>query len=188
LKPIGFDLSTAINGREAISLWKAWQPDLILMDLRMPDLDGAAAIETIKNDCSANNKQNPKIIVLTASALETERIKIMALGCDDFMRKPFKTDELLMMMAKHLGVCYTCAEADTAELSVVAQAIDNYDLERISEDLLRSLQQSIMEIDLDKIERAINNIKQENASVAQAIEQHIGNFEYEYILNLLPPN
>ncbi|MEL6500230.1 MAG: ammonium transporter [Cyanobacteria bacterium J06623_1] len=188
LKPIGFDLSTAINGREAISLWKAWQPDLILMDLRMPDLDGAAAIETIKNDCSANNKQNPKIIVLTASALETERIKIMALGCDDFMRKPFKTDELLMMMAKHLGVCYTCAEADTAELTVVAQAIDNYDLERISEDLLRSLQQSIMEIDLDKIERAINNIKQENASVAQAIEQHIGNFEYEYILNLLPPN
>ena len=186
LQPMGFNLSTANDGVAAIAQWQSWQPDLILMDLKMPNLDGAAAIKTIKSDRQENQGKNTKIIALTASALETERIKIMTLGCDDFMRKPFKTSELLMMMAKHLGVCYTCAEASTAELSLMPQVLAHSDLEQISSELLRSLQQSIREIDLDKIEQTINSIKQENASVALAIEQHISNFEYEHILNLLP--
>ncbi|MEL6578139.1 MAG: ammonium transporter, partial [Cyanobacteria bacterium J06621_12] len=176
LQSVGFAVSTAVNGREAIALWQSWQPDLILMDLRMPHLNGAAAIKNIKSDRQENSNKNTKIIALTASALEAERIAIMALGCDDFMLKPFKTDELLTMMAKHLGVCYTCAEANTAELSLIPQVLNNNDLEKISDELLQLLQQSIKEIDLDKIEQAISSIKQENASVALAIEQHISNF------------
>ena len=182
LEPIGFAVSTANNGREAIDRWQAWQPDLILMDLRMSGMSGEEAIGVIKSDRDSQTK----IIALTASALESEKKQIMAIGCDDFIRKPFKTDELLLMMAKHLGLCYTCAEVNKEE-SFPPLTLDDRAFEQISDELLRSLQQSILEIDLDKIENIIEQIGRENERLAQAIEQHVSNFEYEYILNSLPP-
>ncbi|MEL6927364.1 MAG: ammonium transporter [Cyanobacteria bacterium J06600_6] len=184
LEPIGFVVLTASNGKEAISQWQTWQPDTILMDLRMPELSGEEAIKVIKRDLSSPTK----IIALTASALEDEKNRIMALGCDDFVCKPFKTDELLLTMAKHLGLCYTCAEADAEEVLSPALTLDNRAFEQLSVELRRSLQQSIMEIDLDKIEDIVEQIGQSNKILAQTIEQHISNFEYEHILNLLPPD
>ena len=184
LEPMGFAVLTANNGREAIAQWQTWQPELILMDLKMPDLSGAEAIEIIKS----NRACETKIIALTASALETERTHILAIGCDDFLRKPFITDELLLMMAKHLGLCYTCAEVDAERILSPRVTLDNRAFEQISDELLRSLQQSIVEIDLDKIEEIIEQIGLENELLAQTIEQHIHNFEYEHILNSLPLN
>ncbi|MGL5834787.1 MAG: ammonium transporter [Waterburya sp.] len=184
LQPIGFDLATAADGAEAIALWQSWQPDLILMDLRMPKLNGEEAIEIIKGD----RHSMTKIIAITASSLETERANIMTLGCDDFLRKPFKLDELLLMMTKHLGVCYTYAEDNAVQSLLSSLNLTDQAFEEISEELLRSLKQSIMEIDLDKIEQITQQIGQENELLAQAIEQYISNFEYEHILNLLPFN
>ena len=184
LEPMGFAVATATNGKEAIAQWQAWQPDSILMDLRMPELSGEEAIKVIKSDRTSSSK----IIALTASALESEKERIMAIGCDDFIRKPFKTDELLLTVAKHLGLCYTCAEADVGETSSMQLALDNSAFEQISLELRRSLQQSILEIDLDKIEAIVGEIERENELLAKAIEQHISNFEYEHILNLLPPD
>ena len=180
LQPMGFALANASDGAEAIALWQSWQPDLILMDIRMPEVSGAEAIEVIKSNCPKT-----KIIALTASVLATQT-EIMALGCDDFMHKPFKTDELLLMMAKHLGLCYTYAEENTGESIVTPSTLDNDAFEKISDELLQELQQSIMEVDLDKIEQAIAKIARENKSIAQAIEQSVSNFEYERILGLFP--
>ncbi|MEM8675247.1 MAG: ammonium transporter [Cyanobacteria bacterium P01_G01_bin.67] len=183
LEPIGFRLKTADNGQQAIALWRSWQPDLILMDIRMPTMSGHDAIRTIKDDPITNTK----IIALTASALEEEKAAILALGCDDFIRKPFEVDELLLVMTKHLGVCYTYAEACPAiNQEPLLSPLDNSSFAFISDELLRELQQSIMEIDLDKIEQIIEQISQENKLLAQTIEQYISNFEYEHILNLLP--
>lgn len=185
LVPLGFVVKSVENGEQAIALWESWQPDLILMDLRMPRMNGQEAIQVIKG----NSSSKVKIIALTASALETERIKILGLGCDDFMRKPFETDELLTMMTKHLGVCYTYAEeraADEPELPLLA--LEHNDLATIPSELLAELEQSIMEINLDKIEQVVEKIGQQNELLAQTIEQHISNFEYEHILNLLSLN
>jgi Amt family ammonium transporter len=185
LEPMGFEIKTAANGDRAIALWRQWQPELIFMDIRMPQMNGHEAIQIIKGDTSSNTK----IIVLTASALEEERASILALGCDDFMRKPFKMDELVLMMAKHLGVCYTCAEENSVlESQLPLSALDRDSFTTIADELILELQQSIMEIDLDKIEQIVEKISQENELLAQMIEQHISNFEYEHILNILPLN
>ena len=149
----------------------------------MPHLNGERAIEIIKSDRTSTTK----IIALTASALETERVSIMALGCDDFMRKPFKSDDLLQMMTKHLGLCYTYA-GNTLDLPLPSLTLNDQAFEKISNQLLLELQQSIMAIDLAKIEQITQQIAQENELLAQAIEQHISNFEYEHVLNLLPFN
>ncbi|MCC0175971.1 response regulator [Waterburya agarophytonicola K14] len=182
LESIGFEVQTADNGKKAIAIWQEWQPDLILMDIRMPVMDGYSATQKIKN----NSTFPTKIIALTASALEEECSVILATGCDDFMRKPFQADELFSLMTKHLGVCYTYAEAfNSTESSASLLQLDNDSLAMISDELLQELQQSIMAIDLDKISKIVDRISQENQLLAQTINRHINNFEYEHILKLI---
>jgi len=206
LQPLGFVLTTATDTQEAIALAQSWQPDLILLDLNLSKMREEKAIRLVKKLLKSDRIVAPKIIALTTNIPGTAAAQIMAMGCDDFLEKPIKTDELLLMMTKHLGVCYTCAEGNIAEsllspltaeggnsqaLALKARervALNNQAFEEISQELLRSLQKSIMEIDLDKIEQITQQIGQENELLAQAIERHISNFEYEHILNLLPFN
>jgi Amt family ammonium transporter len=179
---LGFAVQTAENGEQAIALWQQWQPDLILMDIRMPNMNGYEAIKQIKSE-----SQFPtKIIVLTASAMEEERANILATGCDDFLRKPFQAEELFSLMTKHLGVCYTYSEAISPTNSEFRLSqLDSNSFATLSEELLLELQQSIMAIDLDKIEQIIEKISEENQLLAQTINQYVSNFEYEHILQLL---
>jgi PAS domain S-box-containing protein len=127
LKPVGFEIRNATNGIEAVEQWEAWHPHLIWMDVRMPEMDGYAATRQIREreqaqDCSANNlDQQPTsthlstppthpphtiIIALTASAFEEEKQNVLNAGCDDFLRKPFQKQELLIKIAEYLPVRY----------------------------------------------------------------------------------
>ncbi len=79
-------------------MWERWKPHLIWMDMRMPVMDGYEATRRIK---AAPSGQATVIIALTASAFEEDREQIMLEGCDDFVRKPFRKDEIYDMLAKH---------------------------------------------------------------------------------------
>ena len=192
IKPLGFAVQEAADGEQAIALWQEWQPDLIFMDIKMPNMNGYEAVRRIKTD----KLSKTKIIALTASAMQSEKAVIIDTGCDDFMRKPFQAEELLAMMTKHLGVCYTYAETDsiiTKELRQEAMSLglsplnaDSFDT--LSAELILELQQSIMAIDLEQINQTIEKIADENQLLAQTINQYIDNFEYEHILNLLIQN
>ena len=184
LQPIGFNVRTANHGEAAIAIWQSWQPHLIFMDIRMPVMNGQTAVTQIKSADKSNT--TTKIIALTASALEAERSVIVAAGCDDLMQKPFQTQELFALMTKHLGVCYTYAESQPTALSSSIPQLNDSSFANLSDDLLLELQQSIMAIDLDKISQIIEYIRQENRLLAQGIEQHINNFEYERILKIIP--
>lgn len=103
LQPLGFEIREAVNGQEAVALWETFQPHLILMDLRMPIMDGYQATKLIK---SQEKGQATVIIALTASVFEEERTVALSVGCDDFIRKPFRESELLEKLAEHLGLQY----------------------------------------------------------------------------------
>ncbi|MEL6553713.1 MAG: AAA family ATPase [Cyanobacteria bacterium J06621_11] len=104
LKPLGFALKEAACGLDAIAQCKAWQPHLVLMDMRMPDIDGAAIIRQIR--ALTNLKSQPKIIALSASILPKEKIAAHAAGCDSFMGKPFQATQLLTCIQEQIGVHY----------------------------------------------------------------------------------
>ena len=101
LEPLGFEVREAANGRQAVALCKSWQPHLIWMDMRMPVMDGYEATRTIK---AMPELQQTRIIALTASAFEENRQEILDAGCDDFMSKPFRKEELFAALERHLGV------------------------------------------------------------------------------------
>ncbi|MBN2548806.1 MAG: response regulator [Anaerolineales bacterium] len=101
--PLGFEVKEAENGKQALITWEYWQPHLILMDMRMPVMNGYEATRQIK---ATTQGQATIIIALTASALEEDRVVILSEGCDDYIRKPFHEDELLATVARYLGVQY----------------------------------------------------------------------------------
>ncbi|TQV87283.1 ATP-binding protein [Aliikangiella coralliicola] len=107
LVDVGFDVRSAKNGEEALITWRSWSPHLIWMDMRMPVLDG---YETTKKIKSTVQGQNTIVIALTASVFEQERSSILATGCDDFMRKPYRAQRIFEMLSKHLDVTYRYEE------------------------------------------------------------------------------
>jgi two-component system, cell cycle response regulator DivK len=96
----GFAVLMAVDGRSGVELARAQQPDLILMDMRLPDLDGVAATRTLKGD--AATKDIP-VIALTAHTMDRDRDAALAAGCDDFDTKPVELERLLAKIERLLG-------------------------------------------------------------------------------------
>lgn len=89
-----YDIETANNGAEAISVVKNMNIDLILMDLAMPVMDGAQATEQIRLLEQNRNKRIP-IIFVTTSDIERDRLNCLSMGADDYLVKPVDTETLI---------------------------------------------------------------------------------------------
>jgi len=98
----GAEILEAHNGVEAVELAKARHVDLILMDVQMPELDGLAATQLIRQAEQGTQRHVP-IIALTAGALQEERERCLASGMDDFLTKPVQPAALIEMRKKHLA-------------------------------------------------------------------------------------
>ena len=98
LEAKAYRLLIAMNGQEAIDLAKSAQPDLILMDIQMPVIDGLEAIKQIRLD---PNLVNIPIIALTALAMESDRQSCMAAGADEYITKPIKLKALSQMIQSY---------------------------------------------------------------------------------------
>ena len=103
LRLVGFDVRTSKNGKEGVSVWQEWDPHLILMDIRMPVMDGVEATKNIKVRAEGSA---PAIIAVTASAFQEQRSTIFSAGCDGFTRKPIREEALYTTIAEHLNVQY----------------------------------------------------------------------------------
>jgi PAS domain S-box-containing protein len=103
LSEIGFnhEIIEAKNGIEAIAVYQKTSPDLILMDVHMPELDGISATKKIREIERLSGKNVP-IIALTAGALKEEKENCFANGMNDFLTKPLVPDKILAMLNKHL--------------------------------------------------------------------------------------
>jgi CheY-like chemotaxis protein len=91
----GFDVVIAIDGQSGIEKAKSESPDLILMDMSLPMIDGWEATRTLKS--AAETKHIP-VIALTAHAMSTDRDKALEAGCDDYDTKPIEFTRLLDKM------------------------------------------------------------------------------------------
>lgn len=93
-----YNLIRAHNGIEAVTMFEEEKPDLILMDIRMPEMDGLDATRIIKEV-----NQDIPVIALSAYAFPENIREAKAAGCDDFMAKPFKVEDLIELIRHHIG-------------------------------------------------------------------------------------
>lgn len=92
-----YQLLHAYNGQEAIEMFNAHKPDLILMDVKMPVMDGLQATRILR-------QESPEIpiIALTAFAFDQDRIRVMEAGCNDFLTKPISATLLKQTIEKYI--------------------------------------------------------------------------------------
>ncbi len=93
----GYDVEHAENGIEALQKWREWQPDLILLDIMMPGLDGMSVLEEIRKD-----DQKIPILILSAKDGTRDKVKALNKGVDDYLAKPFDLEELLLRVERLL--------------------------------------------------------------------------------------
>ncbi len=187
LNPLGFELKEASNGQQALEIWDNWDPHLIWMDMRMPVLDGYEATKQIK---STTKGQATAVIALTASVLEEERAVIISAGCDDFLRKPFREDDIFGLMHKHMGVRYVYEEPTTRTATPLSatdiQDVTNPEaLAAVPTQLLENLAHAASFAYMTEIDDYIEQIRPYNTHVADAFATLALDFEYDKIVTLI---
>jgi PAS domain S-box-containing protein len=209
LSPLGFLLQQARNGAEAVEIWEIWQPHLILMDLRMPVMDGyeatieiRARIQQREEEQAASEETNvcsrespiPKIIALTASTIEERRSFALLVGCDDFIRKPFRKTDIFDTLNKHLGVNYTYSSSGSTDSSpagdrnplsdLLSNAVLAF-LPKLPAEWIGNMRQVIRSADFDLIAATIEEIRADFPEFTQILQGYLDNFDYQKILNLI---
>lgn len=96
----GFEVSIAVNGIEGVQKAQAEKPDLVLMDLSLPEMDGWEAMRRLRADPGSASL---RIIALTAHAMAEDRRKATEAGCDDFDTKPVDIERLITKMTALLA-------------------------------------------------------------------------------------
>lgn len=189
LESIGFEVQQATNGQEAIALWKSFAPHLIWMDLRMPVMDGYEATKQIKSQLRS---QTTVIIALTASAFEEERTTALSVGCDDFIRKPFREEEIFEKMSQYLGVRYRYeplvlpAQSDGTQSSgTPSDALTALLLlERMPVEWREQLHQAATQVDAEQIVQLTRQIPPEYSDLGVAIADLANRYRFDRIVEL----
>jgi len=100
LQVAGYRTLEAVNGQQGVALAKAELPDLILMDIQMPVMDGLTAVRLLK---SLEETKHISIMALTSYAMKGDRERMLAAGCDCYMAKPIDIHELMACVKECLG-------------------------------------------------------------------------------------
>jgi two-component system, sensor histidine kinase and response regulator len=128
LKKLPYQIDIAENGRDAIEKFKATRPDLVLMDVQMPEIDGLAATRAIRRWEREQGLASTMIIALTASALDEDVKRSLDAGCDQHVSKPVRKPFLLAAIRKAMAMRTTTAAEPThpaAANSAVCDALES---------------------------------------------------------------
>jgi PAS domain S-box-containing protein len=191
LREIGFQVCEAQNGTEAIAIWQRWRPQAILMDMQMPEIDGYEATRHIKT--TAEGKKT-KILAQTASAFEEDRQQVLAVGCDDFLRKPLRPEELLDKLGQHLGLRYVYREGEegaTSDADLPPEPLSDdrlrLDLAQMPPEWIERIARAAREGNDELILEAIAALPEDLAPLARTLTDFAHNFQFESIMNLVRP-
>jgi PAS domain S-box-containing protein len=179
LRRLGFEVDEAGDGEQAVAAWRSRQPHLIFMDMRMPVMDGCEATRRIK---AAPDAGRTRIVALTASSFEEERVRVMACGCDGHLSKPYREQDMYRMLQQMLGAQFVFAEAAGAAPAALP---DRARLAALPAASLQALREALTEMDVDAIERAIEAVRGRDAGLAEALAAQAAEFQYDRILALM---
>ena len=186
LQPVGFKIREATGGQEAIKTFATWSPHLVLMDIRMPEVDGLEAIRTIK---STKKGRNTPIIGISASVFEDDRATVLKSGADDFLPKPFKENELFIKIGTCLGINYlfdedTSNKVDPSDtFSSIHESIAD-----LPEDFLGAIRETVKGGYMDRMRELIETEADINPELAKHLLKLAHNFDYDSLSNLFLQN
>jgi signal transduction histidine kinase/CheY-like chemotaxis protein len=182
LKNAGFTTREALNGQQAVELFEQWRPQLIFMDWRMPVMDGMEAAKQIR---ALPHGKEPRIVALTASALTDERNEIMASGHDEYISKPFRTEELFDCLRRLLGVEFIYTEEDEPTTTGEVPEVSPGQLRALSSALFGALQQAVLVLDIERSKALIGEIAELDPSLAAGLLYYLDALDFRTLQRLL---
>ncbi|NJP04526.1 MAG: PAS domain S-box protein [Chloroflexaceae bacterium] len=185
LSNAGLSVQGVANGQEAVEAWETWQPHVIFMDLRMPVMDGYEAIRRIK---SHSRGKQTIIVALTASVFEEDRIGVMLTGCDHFMRKPFRPEDIFDVLTRYLGLRFVYATPATFSQPV---AVTNQSptfltelLTALPTEWITTINEATSIGDIEQVEYLIAEIREQHPQLAEQLVPYVNDFRFDVLTNL----
>jgi CheY-like chemotaxis protein len=180
LNSSGFEVREAINGEQAIAVWETWQPHLIFMDMRMPVLNGLDATQRIK---AMPQGKRTVIIMITASAFEEDRNAALSQGCDDFIHKPVRENQIFESLQKHLGVqfVYETVSSNASKIDKPGQAPN------LSNEWKERMRKAVVEADVVKMLDLIQEIESSFPDFSKNLTKMVYHFDYDGIRTAIDP-
>jgi len=175
LRPVGFEIAEASNGVEALDIFDSWSPHAVLMDMRMPIMDGYEATRRIK--ATAAGSSIP-VIAVTASAFEDDFEQVMATGMYAYLRKPFRTEDLFEMLGKCLDLHYVFA-ADTPPGHIEAKPLTAESITALPKDIVEAMRQAVEDGDMARLTRIVSQVEKIDSATAHELWALTDRYDYE---------
>ncbi|MEI7672251.1 MAG: ATP-binding protein, partial [Deltaproteobacteria bacterium] len=177
LEPVGFEVKEAVNGAEALEAFEKWSPQAVLMDMRMPVMDGYEATRRIK---ATEAGRAAAIIAVTASAFEDSRAQVIATGVDGYLVKPFRPEALFEALGKSLGLSYVYADKTAgAPPHLPAESLTSEFLSALPQDLILAMRQAVAEGNMARLADLIAQVEKVDSAVAQGLQALADQYDYE---------
>jgi PAS domain S-box-containing protein len=182
---LGFRVREAENGAAGIRTWDEWSPDLILMDVHMPVMDGLEATRRIKADPRG---QKTVIVTLTASTMDEDRRSIAQYGGDDFLAKPCREEELLEKIQTLLNLEYDYEEPGSVESEPAAggEAQSSEKLGSLPPVLIEALRNATLDGNKRLLDDLILELRETgDHRSSRVLGDLAGRYDYDGLLQLL---
>ncbi len=183
LAPLGFELRDAQNGQEAIDIFQEWSPHAVLMDMRMPVMDGYEATRRIR---ATEAGRTTPIIALTASAFKDAEEEVLATGVSAYIRKPFRPEELYEALGRCLNLRYVYAEEEgVLPDRPKERGLTPDSLAPLPRELLRAMREAVAKGDIIRLEELISETEPLYNEVAQGLKTLAQRYDYRKLKELL---
>jgi two-component system, sensor histidine kinase and response regulator len=184
LQPMGFELREAADGEEAVAQFQAWRPHFIWMDMRMPVLDGYQATRRIR---ALPGGDAVKIVAITASVFKEQHGRILEVGCDHIVRKPYRRRDILETMGTLLGLRYMYQEANSATVasSPLSEKEALATLAALDPALRGELIEAAQRGDQERFEAGLGELAGEHPDAADFLGRLSDDYRFDVILRTL---
>lgn len=185
LRLIGFEATAVANGLEALAAVDRWRPQLVIMDARMPEMNGLEATRRLRLLPGGGAL---KIISVSAAVLPEDRSEAISTGADECLSKPVQVDELLEKIRELLRLDYeyqAMPADDGPEHQPSTAAWSPPDLAALPAGLRQQLQAAVVEADFDEVNRLILQVKPLDAGLARRLGKLADTFDAEQLLQWL---
>jgi PAS domain S-box-containing protein len=178
LEPLGLEVFEAADGKKAWELILQKQPELVLIDWRMPLMSGVEVTRIVRQ---RNDIVQPKIIMLTASVFDENRHEAFGAGVDDFITKPVDFDQLYSMIERQLGVTILREADSPKDGNAVAAKLTKTDLSDVSSAARKRFAEALRELNPVRIAEALEIVRLESPKLAVLLGQHVEAMQYRYL-------
>jgi len=194
LEEAGFEVREANAGPAAIEVWQAWAPQLICLDMQMPELDGYAVARHIRQSTLGDD---PVILAVTASVFEAQQGDCLAAGCNAVLPKPLTRELLLACIGEHLGLADAGATwpewpsfpgVSPGTVGQLPSRLTPADMAVLDSAWLAQVHRAAQAVDDRQIRQLMRQLPPVHRPLGQRLTQLLDEFRFDIIIQLTAPS